>query len=413
MNARANVAAASPVAAPKGWKITTAGRSMDILSRQWISRRADERFLSLADLSKAARERADRSREITLKNNGFEVLSPEVLDTDDRNTVLAKAQQITLGLPNGDMIAPTHWAFGQIAGLAKAPASYLRQLPAAIVSDALQYGLRFNRGAEEVKLYADDLEAMAITGPDYGRIFNHDVAEAVSMVTASGQGDHRWKVPGLLDWRTMVYDPNHPVTADTTTLFMNDRSIFIFLCQDLAPIEIGKLPNGEPDLVFRGFYVTNSEVGAGSLKLGAMYLRAVCQNRILWGVEGFEEMTMRHTKYAPDRFLEEARPALESFANGSEKKLIDGVNKAREAKIADTKDQALEWLAGRNISRKRALSIYDRIVQEMREGDEADKPVSAWEMSQGITAQAREEQNHDTRLDLELDAKRLLDKVAA
>ena len=33
---------------------------------------------------------------------------------------------------------------------------------------------------------------------------------------------------------------------------------------------------------------------------------------------------MRHTKYAPNRFIEEARPALESFANGSEMKLIAG-----------------------------------------------------------------------------------------
>lgn len=412
MNAIITNAPAATTAAPKGWKVSTAGRSMDILSRQWISRKADERFLSLADLTAAAKHRVDTSREIVLKNNGFEVLSPEILDTDDRNTVLAKAQQITLGLKDGTEIAPSNWAFGQIAGLAKAPASYLRQLPASIVSDALQYGLRFNRGAEDVKLYADDLEAMAITGPDYGRIFNHDVAEAVSMVAATGHGDHQWKVPGMFDWRTMIYDPRHPVTADTTTLFMNDRSIFIFLCQDLAPIEIGKLPNGEPDLVFRGFYVTNSEVGAGSLKLGAMYLRAVCQNRILWGVEGFEELTMRHTKYAPDRFIEEARPALESFANGSTTKLIDGIAKARDTVIADNKAEALEWLSSRNISRKRALSIYERIIVEERQGDEADKPVSAWDMTQGITAQAREEQNHDTRMDLELDAKRLLDKVA-
>lgn len=412
MTAQAPIATASQ-AAPKGWKVSTAGRSMDILSRQWISRKADERFLSLEDLANKARARAENAKEIVLKNNGFEVLSPEILDTDDRNTMLAKAQQITIGLPSGDEVAPTNWAFGQIAGLAKAPASYLRQLPAAIVSDALQYGLRYNRGAEDVKLYADDLEAMAITGPDYGRIFNHDVAEAVSMVAATGQGDHQWKVPGMLDWSTGIYDPRHPVTADTTTLFMNDRSIFIFLCQDLAPIEIGKLPNGEPDLVFRGFYVTNSEVGAGSLKLGAMYLRAICQNRILWGVEGFEELTMRHTKYAPARFVEEARPALESFANGSEGKLIEGITKAREAKIADTKEEALQWLGARNISRKRSLAIMERITVEMREGDEEDnRPVSAWEMAQGITAQAREEQNHDTRMDLELDAKRLLDKVA-
>lgn len=49
---------------------------------------------------------------------------------------------------------------------------------------------------------------------------------------------------------------------------------------------------------------------AGLAKAPASYLRGTCENRILWGVEGFQEVTMRHSKYAPDRFIEEIRPAL-------------------------------------------------------------------------------------------------------
>jgi hypothetical protein len=41
------------------------------------------------------------------------------------------------------------------------------------------------------------------------------------------------------------------------------------------------------------------------------YLRAICCNRIVWGVEGFEEITIRHSKYTPERWLDEAYPALE------------------------------------------------------------------------------------------------------
>jgi len=29
--------------------------------------------------------------------------------------------------------------------------------------------------------------------------------------------------------------------------------VFLFLCDDLNPIEAGRLPSGEPDLYFRGF----------------------------------------------------------------------------------------------------------------------------------------------------------------
>lgn len=396
----------------KGWKVSTAGRSLNTVSSQWLSRTPDSTFLSLGDLAAEAKRKADATVEVTLRSNQIEVVSEPIDDTDSIVDVKRKSNSLAVALPSGDLVAPTHWAFGQAAGLAKAPASYLRQLPVSIVADALTFGLRYNRTQDEVKFYADDLEAFAITGPDYGRIFNHDVAQAIEAATIGDTGDHRWKIPGVLDWQTNTYDPLAPVTHDSSTLFMNDRSIFAFLVQDLAPIEIGKLPDGSPDLVFRGFYVTNSEVGAGSLKLGAMYLRAICKNRILWGVEGFQELTMRHTKYAPERFVQEAMPALQSFANGSETKLIEAVAKAREVVVAEDKDQALAWLANRDISRKRSLAIYERIIIEERGGDETNRPVSAWEIAQGITAQAREEKNADTRFELEMDAKRLLDRVA-
>lgn len=412
MNAMTIDATAKTAAAPKGWKISTSGRSLDILSRSWMARKPDDTFLSLEHMQAEATARANRSRELILSPGKLEVLSPDILETDSRQTAQLKSNQLTLGLPTGEILAPNHWVFGQIAGLAKAPAGYLRTLPTSLVSDALQYGLRYNR-PDDVKLYADDLEALAVTGPDFGRIYNRDVIDAVSGMVAGSSGDHRWKIPGMLDWSTMVYNPNHPVDKDTSTLFMNDKTLMIFLCQDLAPIEIGKLPNGEPDLVFRGFYVTQSEVGGGAFKLGAFYLRGVCRNRIFWGVEGFEELTMRHSKYAPERFVEEARPALESFANGSTSKLLDGVTKAREAVVANNKAETLDWLGARDISRKKALAIYDRIINEERQGDEADREVTAWDLVQGITAEARSIANNDDRMDSELLAKKLLDKVAA
>ena len=400
-------------AASAARKVTTSeGRHLDVLSRQWMSRPADEKFLSLDALYASTKARADQTNETRLDNRKLEVFSPEILESDSRDVAMLKNQQLRLGLPSGQEVAPTNWAFSQIAGLAKAPSGYLRQLPSPIVADALRYGLRYNRDAEDVKLFSDDLTAMAVTGPDYGRIFDNEIVEAVRASTSEASGDHRWKVPGLLDWRTMLYNPNHPVTKDTATLFANDRGIFIFLCQDLAPIEIGKLLSGEPDLVFRGFYVTNSEVGAGSFKIGAMYLRAVCCNRILWGVEAFEEITMRHSKYAPMRFIQEAQPALTSFANGSTTKLLEGVAKAKAAMLADKKDDALNWMVARGTARKRALAVYDAIVKEEWGGDETDRAVSAWDLAQGLTAVAREELNFDTRFEIEKAAGQLLDRVA-
>jgi hypothetical protein len=95
------------------------------------------------------------------------------------------------------------------------------------------------------------------------------------------------------------------VSKDTTTLYASDRDVFVFLVDDLNPIEAGHLPDGSPDVFFRDFYAWNSEVGAKTLGIASFYLRAVCQNRMLWGVEDFEEITIRHSKYAASRFAHE------------------------------------------------------------------------------------------------------------
>ena len=36
-------------------------------------------------------------------------------------------------------------------------------------------------------------------------------------------------------------------------------------------------------------------------------------NRNLWGVEGFEEISIRHSKFAAQRFAHEAAPALDEL----------------------------------------------------------------------------------------------------
>ena len=244
---------------------------------------------------------------------------------------------LALMLPGSDTpVAPTHWSFGQLASQVGAPAAYLRQLPAALAGINLQYGLTANR-AEQIKtLETDDgrVELRAVTGPDYGRIFDHELVEAVQRIAGNGTGDTRWKVPGVLDWSTGIYNPRVDISKDTTTLYASDRDVFLFLVDDLNPIEAGRLPDGSPDLYFRGFYCWNSEVGAKTLGMASFYLRAVCQNRNLWGVEDFEEITIRHSKYAASRFAHEAAPALLNFANSSPMPFVNGIKAARERIVA-------------------------------------------------------------------------------
>jgi hypothetical protein len=383
-----------------GYRVDTSrGEHIDRVSSEWFSRPSDERYLSLSELFGAVRGRTERSRTRTVESAAIRV---EASRED--------SERLALMLPGSDTpVAPTHWSFGQLASLVGAPATYLRQLPAPLAGINLQYGLTSHR-AEQIKtLEIEDgrAELRAVTGPDYGRIYDHELVSAVQRIAGNGTGDTRWKVPGVLDWSTGIYNPNVDVTQETTTLYASDRDVFLFLVDDLNPIEAGRLPDGSPDLFFRGFYCWNSEVGAKTLGIASFYLRAVCQNRNLWGVEDFEEITIRHSKYAASRFAHEAAPALTRFANSSPLPFITGVKAARERIVARNDDDRTEFLRKRGFSKTETAKIIDTVLTE-----EGRKPESVFDFVQGITAIARTKTHQDARLDLEARAKKLFDRAA-
>ena len=283
-------------------------------------------------------------------------------------------------------VAPTHWSFGQLCTLVGARTSYLRQLPAALCGINLQHGLLSHR-AELVKtLEADNgrVELRAVTGPDYGRIWDHELVAAVMKIAGNGTGETRWKVPGVLDWSTMTHNPFVDVTKDTTTLYASDRDVFLFLVDDTNPIEAGRLPDGSPDLYFRGFYCWNSEIGSKTLSIASFYLRAVCMNCNLWGAENFEEITIRHSKLAAQRFAHETTPALTSFANSSPAPFVAGIKAARERIVARNDDDRETFLRKGGFSKSETAKIIETVL-----GEENHKPESIFDFVQGNTALAR------------------------
>jgi hypothetical protein len=375
------------------------GERIGRVSSEWFSRPADDRYLSLSELLAAVRGRAERSRARTVESAAIRVEASR----DD-------AERLALMLAGEDVpLVPTHWSFGQLASFVGAPATYLRQLPAPLAGINLQHGLASHR-AELIKtLEVEDgrVELRAVTGPDYGRIYDHELVTAVQRIAGNGTGDTRWKVPGVLDWSTGIYNPRVDVTRDTTTLYASDRDVFLFLVDDLNPIEAGRLPDGSPDLYFRGFYCWNSEVGAKTLGIASFYLRAVCQNRNLWGVENFEEITIRHSKFAASRVAHEAAPALTRFANSSSMPFVNGIKAARERIVARTDEDRTEFLRKRGFGKAETAKIIETVLAE-----EGRKPESIFDFVQGITAVARDKPHQDARLDLETRAKKLLDRVA-
>lgn len=119
-----------------GYKVDASrGHKVGRVSSEWFNRPADERYLSLSDLFDAVHRRTERSRTRTLESAAIRVEASR----DD-------AERLALAIPGADMlVAPTHWSFGQLAGIVGAPATYLRQLPAPLAGINLQYGLTSHR----------------------------------------------------------------------------------------------------------------------------------------------------------------------------------------------------------------------------------------------------------------------------
>jgi hypothetical protein len=380
----------------------TKGQLVGAVSAQWASRPDDQKFLSLSELRGKVAQYATESRTI-------DVLPQEIVASYDA----ANPSILRLGMEGCADLEPTHWGFDQIARVAGAPASYLRELPGPLAALNLNYGLKV-ADAKPVQAYVREngtTSLRGITSTKYGRILDRDVADAVINVAGNGTGDTRWKVPGVIEWGNkfgVSYNPNVDITRENTTLYASDRDLFIFLVDDLNPIEVGKLANGQPDLMFRGFYVWNSEVGSRTYGFASMYLRGVCQNRNLWGVEGFNEIVFKHTSMAPERFEVEAEPALVEFAGGSTDKVVKGVAAAKKAIAAKTDEERLEFLGKLGFSQKAAKNVIDTSILE-----EQRAPESLWDFAQGISAVARKMEFQDARLKMEAIAGAVLDKVAA
>lgn len=374
------------------------GERVGRVSSEWFSRPDDERYLSLTDLYDAVRRRADRAQARTVESRAVKVEASR-----------DNAERLALLVPGRDEpVAPTHWSFGQLCGLVGAPSSYMRQLPAPLAGINLQHGLLSHRAELLKTLETDDgrVELRAVTGPDYGRIWDHELVAAVIDIAGNGTGDTMWKVPGVLDWATMTHNPFVDITKDTTTLYASDRDVFLFLVDDTHPIEAGRLADGSPDLYFRGFYCWNSEVGSKTLGIASFYLRAVCCNRNLWGVENFEEISIRHSKFAAQRFAHEATPALTSFANSSPAPFIAGIKAARERIVARSDEDRESFLRKRGFSKSETAKIIETVLSE-----EHRKPESIFDFVQGITALARSKTHQDTRLELEGKARKLLERA--
>lgn len=359
-------------------------------NRQWSSRPDDQRFLSLTALN----EHCANQRQSSIAK----VVSSRALTL---HPVEGDSEALMLTGPNGAPVSITNWSFGQLAQRAGAPAGYLRDIPAPLAADCLNYGLHHSRDIAEcgVLLTKEDNQATAraVTGPNYGRIWNSTITQ--SLVKTFGDGvTGTFRVPGEFG----VQGQANPITKQSTTLYASDRDMWVFLADEHNRIELPNRRNGKTGSLARGFFVWNSEVGSTTFGIGTFLFDYMCGNHIIWGAEEYQELRIRHTSGAPDRWIEQARPAIEQMSKSSAVGITEALRLAQQKRVENVDEFLLHRFTKSQTSAIKAAHMADE-----------QRPIETlWDAATGITAYAREIQHTNDRVSLEREAGKVL-KLAA
>ena len=349
------------------------------INREWSSRPDDQRFLSLEELHNFNVAKRDMSAEGVAKLREMRLT--------------AKDGELYLGQEGRDaQAALSNWSFGQLAQRAKAPAGYLRTLPAELAAENLNHSMKNDE--EDCKLLMRgkgyDLRIACASSVTYGRIFDADMSGAVR----ANVDQDVWKVPSA------SYAKRDPKRA--TTLYASDRDCFIALVDDKHPIEA---PNG--DKLFRGFIARNSEVGLCKFDFLAFLYRYICDNRQIHGGSELFNFSIRHTSGGPGRYMNEVRPALAKYLTAGTSGIVENIKKARALEVAKTDPDTIEWMIGKGFTK--VLSEKAFAIASVEEGL---NPRSVYGVVQGLTGAAHDITHNDIRLDLERRAGALMSLAA-
>lgn len=366
-------------------------------SNQWAHRPDDERFTNLDDLLDHARHQR-RISEATIVGR-HDILARPIIDEggrliDDHGAGSSDFTGLAITGVHDEPVFPSHWSFGQLCGMAKAPAGYLRTLTPDLAADNLNYSLRQQRSESAGVLTRHNGESTlaAATGPGYGRIWNDEITAA--LIRRFGNGtDGDFTVPGEFGRKVEVSKAN-------TTLYASDRDMFVFLADETNRIEVPDRRHGEPGMLARGFFLWNSEVGSQTLGISTFLFDYVCMNRIVWGAQDVQEIRIRHSPNAPHRWLDDIVPALENYAQKDTRSITDAISNARSHRLDE--EQVTKVLVER-FTKDQATGI--RLAFRADE----DRPIeTAWDMVVGATAYARNITHQNDRVAIERVAGKIL-----
>lgn len=356
--------------------------------KNWANRPEDERFTSLADLHAAVEARDNMSFEKMVPVDTLKRMVPTVVDD----------KLLTLASPTGTSAALTHWSTGQLFASLEIPRPFLAKLSTDIATDVVRD--RWARALTAIpnRLFIaqnGDTAVRSFNGSRYERLWDSEVTLALQQHLPEG-------------WRNPVAYAGGKWGAELVPsgLYAGDRDMFGFFIDGGDALDLG--PRAQ---LHRGFYVSNSEVGAASFDVTQFYFNRVCGNNIIWGASDVVSMRARHTAAVREAF------------GGFVAWLKRGAGFDQSQNIAACVRDAMDDVFARPMDLLRSddgdLLQHDPTFQRLgrmkfsgpeirgaltameREEQEGGLRGTRWDWMQGFTALARTRTNVDSRLDLE------------
>ena len=353
---------------------------------QWKDRPADERFWTLDELLE------------TTRRFHYDAVEAEVEVSDLR--VGEQADDLVLASVESDTVAGfTHYSFGQLCQTAAAPARYIRTLPNELAARNVNHGLEQAAAAERTPRHLllrqnGGLRAHAILSPHYGRLWNDNIVER--LVDFQDQG---WRIPPA---RPAGSDPRARPATDADVLdamsggtlsvkvgdmiapagiYASDRDMFCFMISEKA-VEVEGIPP-----LFRGFFVSNSEVGDRSFRVTCFLFNHVCGNHIVWGAQDVVEVRVMHTgdeQTVARKAFGKMRGQLEAYMHrGTDADVLDIV-RARDTKIGDSREDTVQAVAAKTKLPAGKVEAAYQIAEDHPE-DGHNGADTVWGMVQGVT----------------------------
>lgn len=380
---------------------------------QWSTRPADERFATLAEMGQACYGYYRQAQEY---NSTGSALQLAVAQVDDHQ------EPVIMGHDSGRVALISHWAFGQLAQRANAPADFLRELPAQMAAEVLAHRLGERSDEREVKLLLHsngNLLLRAITGVGYQRFWNWQVVEGLQQLQSVG-----WKVPPARPWPnapaafTRIAGPLDVLEGQSWALSVSEGSLiapaglyasghdlFAFMVNQQRTIQ---LPGSDKPM-YRGFFVEHSEVGDSSYRVTLFLYAHVCGNHIVWGAENVREIRIPHKGDALERIAENLRVELKAYADSSATGDQQKLQRLATLELGASREEVIGVLFQRRLlSQAMAGRAYDT-CESVQTPLDGSNPRTPWGIAQGLTQLSQGSQYGDQRTTLDRMAGKVLE----